>query len=197
MTIQVSNGNGNSTNKHCEPNEKTIGYINTINQDSISFTIGKQKFKTTYSWGHIEFKLENPILSDIPSHIYLGGNLLLHKSNQTFKIIYIDKPMIDKPMIDTEFKYYIRRCKNEYFEYSTEYYHYSIQFNTYDFTPNGFRTNNKILFDELKILTSDELIKLKNYLINFDKKFVYDLYINKDFNRKYKIFYKKEYIEIE
>jgi len=100
-------------------------------------------------------------------------------------------------MIDTKFQHYIGWRKNEYFTYSIEYYHYSIQFDTNHFTPNGFQITSKILFDELKNLTSDELIKLKDYLIDFDKKFVYDLYINKDFNRKYKIYYKDQFIEIE
>lgn len=192
MTIQLFNDIIDSTIKHPEPNEKIIGYINAIDEKSISFTIGKEKFKATAFLTGFQFKLENPILSDNPPHIYLGGNLLLNKSKQTFKIIYIDKPMID-----TEFNHCIIRRKNKYFKYSIEYYHHSIQFNANDFTPNGFRTNDKILFDELKSLTLDELIKLKNYLIDFDKKFVYDLYINKDFNRKYKIYYEDQFIEIE
>ena len=188
----------------CDSKEEKIGYINTINQNSINITINEQKFEivtysTEYRMSGFRIKLKNPTLSDIVSKIveenneytYSIGNLIFDKFIREFKIIFVNRPTING----------YRTCtigsENEYFNYDIEYYQYLIKFDTNKFTPNGFNTNDKILFDKLKTLKYDELIKLKNYLIDFDKKFIYDLYINKDFNRKYKIFYEDQFIEIE
>lgn len=188
----------------CDSKEEKIGYINTINQNSINITINEQKFEivtysTEYCMSGFRIKLKNPTLIDIVSkvveenneNIYSIGNLIFDKSSQEFKIIFVNEPTINGYRICTI------GSKNEYFNYNIEYYQYLIKFDTNNFTPNGFQTNDKILFDKLKTLKHDELIKLKNYLIDFDKKFIYDLYINKDFNRKYKIFYEDQFIEIE
>ena len=66
-----------------------------------------------------------------------------------------------------------------------------------NFNEFGFEIESENIFNELKKASKLKLQELKKYLMKYNTKFILDVYEKKDCERKYKIFYSNEFIEIE
>lgn len=170
----------------------------TINKNQIIFLYNDIELKVLPGSlvNRYNFEQTNATLKTIMKYlmrdenlIQLSENLLYDKSSRVIKLI----SNIMKIPTTNEQKIYIDSGKD--FNFYIPYYdkEFTIQSNL--FTVNGLMVS-KTLFEEIKKINPDKLLILKDILIDYDQQFIIDVYKNKDFNRKYKIFYETDFIEI-
>ena len=183
--------------------------IESLNDNEIIMEYNGEKYKITPFRGNrfsskslsvFEYELMNTTFDEIEfnDEIYsrLKKNILYNKQNNSFELISFDPYKFDgfeKYLGSKEVRI---ESKNDKFIFCIKYYTLSLSLGD-NFTKNGLIINDEDVFKVFKKLDNEALLKLKNMFIEKDHKFIMDVYKNKDFERKYKIFYENEYIEIQ
>lgn len=182
--------------------------IESLNDTEIIMEYNGEKYKIkpagNNSFGRrssyvLEYELINPTLDklkfDDKIYLRLKEDILYDKEDNSFELISLIshkfngfENVVGKPYIIEE--------KNDKFKYHIDYYQASLPLGN-NFTKNGLIINKEKVFKIFKKLDNEALLKLKNIFIEKNHQFIMDVYKNKNINRKYKIFYENEYIEIQ
>ena len=182
--------------------------IESLNDNEIIMEYNGNKYKITptgsnsFSRGSryvLEYELINPTLDklkfDDKIYLRLKEDILYDKEDNSFKLISLISHKFNG-FENVVGKQYMIEEKNDKFKYHIDYYRASLPLGD-NFTKNGLIINNENIFKIFKGLDNNTLLKLKDIFIEKDYQFIMDVYKNKDINRKYKIFYENECIEIK
>lgn len=173
------------------------GFIQELRDKKTNIRIKKEKRNTSYSIVNPTFdKLKDHICDE--NEIYIGPNLTFIDRVQKSKTnkygcfhLYNNNQSTSSKTIEIIINGLVTKTKIEY---------KNVAIDNVLFTNQGYQINDSYLYDSLKLVSKEKLQELKKYLIQIDTTFVIDVYLNKDFERTYKLFNgenKEEYIEIE
>ena len=183
--------------------------IESLNDNEIIMEYNGEKYKIipirSNSFGSgsqyvLEYELINPTLEyftrDSKKTLRFKDDLFYNKEDHCFELISSKHNKFNN--IENIVNIYERRIesKNDKFKYHIKFYHAYLSLGN-NFTKNGLIIKNENVFKVFKELDNEALLKLKNIFIEKDHQFIMDVYKNKDINRKYKIFYENECIEIK
>lgn len=173
------------------------GFIQELKDKNTNIHIKKEKKNGSYSIVNITFdKLKDHICNE--SEIFIGSNLtFINGVNQSKNNkygcfnIYGNNQSTASKTIEIIINGLITKNKIGYKKIVVE----KTLFNEH-----GYRINDPYLYDLLKLASKEKLEELKSYFVKTDTTFVLDVYLNKDFERTYKLFNgenNEEYIEIK
>lgn len=184
--------------------------IENLNDTEIIMEYNGEKYKITPSGSNgfariysyvFEYELINTTLDELKfddkTYLRLKEDIfiLYDKENNSFDVISLKCSKFND-FENVIGKQYRIKEKNDKFEYHIKYYQASLPLGN-NFTKNGLIIDKENVFKVFKGLDNNTLLKLKNIFVEKDHKFIMDVYKNKDFDRKYKIFYENECIEIQ
>ena len=173
------------------------GFIQELKDKQTGIRIKKEKRNSPFSIVNPSFdKLKDYICNE--NEIYIGSNLTFINKVEKSKInkygcfhLYNNNQSTSSKTIEIIINGLVTKTKIEY---------KNVLIDITLFDNQGYQINDAYLYDSLKLVTKEKLQELKKYLIQINTTFVIDLYLNRDFERTYKLFNgenKEEYIEIE
>lgn len=162
-----------------------LGFIQELKDKNTNIHIKKEKKNSPYSIVNPTFdKIKEHICNE--SEIFIGPNLTfingVHNS-KTNKYgcfnIYGNNQSTSTKTVEIVINGLLTKNKIGYKKIIIEKTLFSEQ---------GYHINDPYLYDLLKLISKEKLEELKSYFIKTDTAFVLDVYINKDFERTYKLF---------
>lgn len=173
------------------------GFIQELKDKQTGIRIKKEKRNSPFSIVNPSFdKLKDYICNE--NEINIGSNLTFINKVEKSKInkygcfhLYNNNQSTSSKTIEIIINGLVTKTKIEY---------KNVLIDITLFDNQGYQINDAYLYDSLKLVSKEKLQELKKYLIQINTTFVIDLYLNRDFERTYKLFNgenKEEYIEIE